>query len=756
MSPFRHGLVGWRVVPVLVGIAFVLTRPPPLSAQPQLGLFSDAALTVAGDRPADPTVVRSREVTVDFAQLKTPDSRGDPTSLVLNLFADLSYSAVLDRIDSTAEGFVWVGHIPAVELSTVTLATENGVMYGSILTPDAMYVVRPAGDGAHTVVQIDQSRFPPEANPLPVAPTPPGAALGGPAAPRSTQPDSGSLIDVMVLYTPAAAAAAGGASGITALINSAISTTNTTYANSGIVQRLRVAYSGQVAYTETGGSTGIDQDLRNLTDGVGALNGVAVLRDTYRADLVTLLTNTPGTVYCGIAWMMTSVSTAFAPNGYSVVEQTCAVGNLSFPHELGHNMGAGHDWFVDGRLFPYSYSHGYVNPVARWRTVMAYNNLCANQGFNCSRLAYWSNPGLTFGGAAMGVPGGTNSSASCYANPSMPPAMLTIIARWNNTAVTVANFRQSGLKITSLTPNVTFPVVVGTPVIWRATATGGVGPYTFKFWLYNGSTWSVGQEWSAANTFPWTPALPGSSTIQVWARNAGSSNSYDAWLNAAAIVSIPSVLTVTSPVPSPSVAPAGSPVRWTATAAGGSGPYTYKFYIYNGSTWSVGQEWSLSSTWLSTPFTPGTFTLQVWARNAGSSATYDAWRASSPYVVTVPASLRVTGLTSNVAFPVSAGTPVTWSTYAAGGTGPYTYKFWAYNGSTWTVVADWTVASTWTWTPPAAGSYTFQVWVRNAGSGNAYDAWRGFGPYLVNAPDQLRVNSLTDRAFPVPTGTPVR
>jgi hypothetical protein len=153
--------------------------------------------------------------------------------------------------------------------------------------------------------------------------------------------DDGSLIDVMVLYTPAAMTAAGGATAMNALIANAISTTNTTYGNSGIAQRLRLVYSAQVAYAETGGSTGIETDLNNITNGVGALSGVASLRNSFHADLVTLLTNTPGSSFCGIAWKMSSI---FASYGYSVVEQSCAVGNLSFPHELGHNMGAGHDW----------------------------------------------------------------------------------------------------------------------------------------------------------------------------------------------------------------------------------------------------------------------------------------------------------------------------------------------------------------------------------------------------------------------------
>jgi hypothetical protein len=58
-----------------------------------------------------------------------------------------------------------------------------------------------------------------------------------------------------------------------------------------------------------------------------------------------------------------------------------------------------------------------------------------------------------------------------------------------------------------------------------------VGPYSYKFFVYNGTIWNVGQDWSAASTFNWIPATSGSYLFQVWVRNAGSVTPWDAVLN---------------------------------------------------------------------------------------------------------------------------------------------------------------------------------------------------------------------------------
>ncbi len=338
----------------------------------------------------------------------------------MNLYGDLSYKAVKDRLEKrSATRYTWFGRIDGAALSQVILVVEEGVMAGNIMVNGEFYQVRAVGEGIHAVRKIDQSKFPGEAPPIPVYTTPDQSQLLSP----SSGADDGSTIDVLVVYT---AAAAGASSNILAEIQLGVDETNQSYANSGITQRVRLVHAAQVNYTETGRSATDLTRLKNPSDGY--LDEVHSMRDTYGADLVSFWVENMDA--CGIGYLMTNVSTAFASSGFSVVMRDCATGYYSFGHEMGHNMGAHHDRYVSDGDGAYPYSHGYVYTPAKWRTVMAYGNQCTDNGYSCTRIPYWSNPNADY----QGTPTGISQNASDSANNA-----LTL----NNTATTVANFRSS-------------------------------------------------------------------------------------------------------------------------------------------------------------------------------------------------------------------------------------------------------------------------------------------------------------------------
>jgi hypothetical protein len=232
-----------------------------------------------------------------------------------------------------------------------------------------------------------------------------------------------------------------------------------------VAHRVRLVNTALMPYVET---SSFSTSLNNLRLGQSGLSNVQALREQFRADLVMMLVHPASPDACGIAFVMNTISPAFESGGYSVTDTNCVSPGLTMPHEWGHNMGAHHDWFVSTSLLPFTYAHGYANtrPGQRWRTVMSYNDKCAVQGFNCTRLLAWANPDFRLNpfctggsfvcagnlwylpGEAMGIPAGTKSTCTLgsLTNNDCDADDHRVL---NNTALTVANFRQGGTSTAS-------------------------------------------------------------------------------------------------------------------------------------------------------------------------------------------------------------------------------------------------------------------------------------------------------------------
>ena len=423
---------------------------------------SNSALRAALNAP---TGKRSRLVRVNLSPLPSPGTgaRLIEDDLELELFADITVKAVFERFETVGGSGTWVGHVDGIPMSSVTLAYRDGLMTASINTRDAVFQIRPApdtdqGDDArrlHIVSEVDTEV-------MPHGPDTPGvsgdAQSSSPtvsAAPERLT-DSGDVIDLMVVYTPAALAYAGGPAGIANLIALGVSDTNSAYANSRVNQRIRLVHSALVPFTET--NSGF-KELDELRRGVGELSGVAALRNAYGADLVMLVPYAPVLDrVCGVGYLSTEPPTFGESWGFSLSFAQCVVGGYTFAHELGHNMGAHHDWYVDRTP---TFGHGHVDVAQRWRTVMAYDDMCRDQGFTCPTLNYFSTPeveyirfcsGRTFNcdllrywfypGTRLGV--GAGGPTNCRLGV-VPSSYCEADNRrmFNDTAVAIANYRQS-------------------------------------------------------------------------------------------------------------------------------------------------------------------------------------------------------------------------------------------------------------------------------------------------------------------------
>ena len=264
--------------------------------------------------------------------------------------------------------------------------------------------------------------------------------------------------------------------------------------------------------------------------------------------------------------------------------------------------------------------------------------------------------------------------------------------------------------------------MTGTAITFTATVTGGTAPYQYKWWLFDGTTWTIAQDWSTAGMFTWTPAHARATyRVGVWVRNAGVTAD-DSSVN----LSVPFVITAPPPVrddhrphqhaPSPQVT--GTALTFTADVTGGTAPYQYKWWLFDGTTWMIAQDWSTAGLFTWTPAQArATYRVGVWVRNAGVTADDSSVNLSVPFVITAPPPApTITGLTSNLASPQVTGTAITFTAHVTDGTAPYQYKWWLFDGTTWTIAQDWSTAGTFTWTPShARATYRVGVWVRNAG-----------------------------------------
>ncbi len=443
-------------------------------------------------------VVRARPVDVDLSQMPGADGRGElPRAgheLLLNVFDDVVLHARMERAERTERGMKWVGKLKGKPLSDVVIVTYDGVTAGSIVSPEGAYSIR--YDGSSQVVEeVDRSALPPEAEPLEPLPLPSPDALLEP----TTAMDDGSTVDVLVVYTPAARASAGGTSGIQSRIQLGVTETNAGYANSGVLQRLRLLGAFEVSYTESGS---IYTDLDHLTYTDSFIDNVQALRDIYKADLVSLITNTPGSGYCGLAWLMAGNSPSFAPNAYSVVEQTCISPGYSFGHELGHNMGLNHARTDGGTgTGAYPWSFGYRDPANVFVTVMAY---VQPPGYPYApRILNFSNPNVFYSARPTGIVETAPNSA--YNALSL-----------NNTRLTVANFRVGDVPTVTVTsPNggESWPAGSQQVISWAASGWSASAVARLYITPDGGVTRTmIGDLPQSARSYIWTvPVAPGSS-----------------------------------------------------------------------------------------------------------------------------------------------------------------------------------------------------------------------------------------------------
>jgi hypothetical protein len=368
--------------------------------------------------------------------------------LKLELFDDVLLDVEVEKVKAFGPGrFVIQGVIarPGEPDGIALFSVVNGALQAEVATSDGRrFAIDDLGGGACRISEVDlsgaaiscltesepsavQSRgtLTSEAVDGPVARHQPAVAAAGEDDP---------VVDVMIVYTPAALALFSNAAAVEANCQLVVELANTMFANSLIRARVRLVHTELVNYMESGDTS---TDLARLADPAdGYLDEVARLREQYQADVVHLFQN-DGTGM-GIA------------NGFP--SDACAVVNIklntTFVHELGHNFGCQHDRAapVSSNGLSYAYGHIFTGKSGKkFGCVMSYPYQSGARP-----IPYFSNPDVTYDGVPTGIPKGRVDAADNARRVNLTAPVLA--------AQRAGDGSSSRVPVSASPPRLDFPV----------------------------------------------------------------------------------------------------------------------------------------------------------------------------------------------------------------------------------------------------------------------------------------------------------
>jgi N-acetylmuramoyl-L-alanine amidase len=363
-------------------------------------------------------------------------------------------------------------------------------------------------------------------------------------------------------------------------------------------------------------------------------------------------------------------------------------------------------------------------------------------------------PGSATSATFTGLQAGVNYTFAVTA--TNPDGNDTLTAHWRCSTATM------GASPASPQPS-------GSTVQLSSTSAGCPNPL-YQFWVLapGSSTWTVAHAYSSNASLSWntTGLVAGTYHLSVWARDTTSSGvlcgglgCYDAFFPGITytLTTTPCASATSSAAPA-SPSGSGTTVTFTPIASGCPHPL-YEFWILApGGSWTIARPYSASAAfnWNTIGLAGGTYSYSVWARDSGSANSYEAFFPGTAYTLTTTTCASVTA-SAAPASPQGAGTTVT-VTASASGCSNARFEFWTLApGGSWTVAQPYSAGATFNWntTGAAAGTYYYSVWVRDASSGAAYDAYFPGTTYVITVTPCASVTASAAPASPQAHGTTI-
>lgn len=294
-----------------------------------------------------------------------------------------------DSDTRTETDFSWTGSVGDDPHEQVLITRRDDQLIGLLSLHRGLFELTTSAQGT-MLIALDSKLFPDCAGAVAAEPD---STL---AATPPVQPDGAAIVDVLVVISPGTLAQLGGQPQALTFAQGSVDSANTAFSNSQMSARFRLAGVRFTARADSGSSSTDLSWLRNDAEVAGWRNEVG-------ADMVGLLAEFSNA--CGQGYIMSSPGPGFAANAFQVTARSCAIGNLSYAHEHGHNLGFSHNpENGGGAAYPDAYGH-YVS--GNYRTVMSYSNPCVG---GCTRRPFFSNPDVVFSGAPTGISGQRNNA----------------------------------------------------------------------------------------------------------------------------------------------------------------------------------------------------------------------------------------------------------------------------------------------------------------------------------------------------------
>ncbi len=355
--------------------------------------------------------------------------------LLIDLFDDHSYLATIDYISRNINGTLTIrARFDDHQLGYLILSATGDLITATIRIPekDAKYVIKTdAGSGYTYLKHIDDLRnVVIESGPplIPgIYPQPDESQLERLKTAAAKTGEDTANIDVMIVYTPAAALWANKNEGsIFNTIAQSMAKAQLVLDNSETGITVTLVNSALVNYEEFGDNSAVDLirltaspdynpwgDYWNGYKISGYMEEVHDWREIYGADLVAIFANVSDVG--GLAWLLTW-KTGMPELGFSLTRVQQASIAYTHIHEMGHNMGCHHHKEQNTSPGPTQWNDWEENIwSAGWRWMGDDNQMYCNvmtysggqffeDGIDAETVPYFSNPDIEYMGDYAGHP----------------------------------------------------------------------------------------------------------------------------------------------------------------------------------------------------------------------------------------------------------------------------------------------------------------------------------------------------------------